>query len=92
MQRAGMSNDFALEDVRFIKKITVGSTNPNLQATDAERERQVSELNRCLNEVPRGRIIGRDVSFGVYSVGEHQVVMQATTYHVGFPRRPSWDE
>ncbi len=81
-----MNKDFTLADVRCIRKVTVGSTNPNMQTSDEEREKQLAVLNHYLNDFPRGRIIGKDINFGVYAVGEHQVVMQSTTYHVGFHR------
>ena len=44
----------ALEDLTYIKTVTVGSINPNLPFSDQERENQVALLNRCLNDFPRG--------------------------------------
>ncbi len=66
--------------------MTVGSIDPNARASEAERDKQIELLNRYLCGYPRGFIIGKDVDFGVYAVGEHQVIMQATTYHIGFLR------
>ncbi|UZP68093.1 hypothetical protein N1030_03705 [Desulfovibrio mangrovi] len=86
-----MKNDFALSDVRYVRKITVGSTNPNVQTSEQEKEQQLVVLNEFLNGYPKGRIIGKDVNFGVFAVGEHQVVMQSTMYHIGF-MRPLIDE
>lgn len=80
------------EDIRYVKRITVGSVNPNLMLSDEQREKQFELLNRCLNEFPRGKIIGREVSFGVYMMGEHQLSMEQITYHVGFRRKPHWME
>ena len=36
----------ALEDLTYIKTVTVGSINPNLPFSDQERENQVALLNR----------------------------------------------
>ena len=47
-------------------------------------------LNRCLAGPPRGRIIGVERSFTILQLGEHNVVLQWTTYQVGFARRPLW--
>ncbi len=49
-------------------------------------------LNKCLNENPKGKIIGKDISVGVFQVGDHQITLQRTTYHVGFLRKPVWLE
>lgn len=81
-----MDTNFSLSDVKHVKKVTVGSADPNRHLSEAERDRQIETLNRYLSGFPKGRIIGKDVDFGIYSVGEHQVVMQTTTYHIGFLR------
>ena len=47
-------------------------------------------LNRCLNEAPKGRIVGSEKNFTLLQLGEHQVVLQWTVYHVGFKRKPFW--
>jgi len=81
-----------LSDVGFVKRIVVGSNNPaNLQSEDNIR-RAMALLNRCLNEAPKGKIIGIEKSFNILQVGEHNVVLQWMTYHVGFTRRPYWLE
>ena len=50
-------------------------------------------LNRCLSDYPKGRIIGREMSFDVLTTKSgHQVVLEKVTYHVGFERRPAWIE
>ena len=58
----------------------------------SNRENQMALLNKCLNEYPKGRIIGKDISVGVFQVGDHQITLQRTTYHVGFLRKPVWME
>lgn len=85
MQKDG----FSLSDTRFIKRIKVGNINPNAVFTDEKRDEQINLLNRCLGE-GRGKIIGKDVTYGVYQVGEHEITLQATTYHIGFKRKPYW--
>lgn len=81
-----------LSDVGFVKRIVVGSNNPaNLQSED-EIKQAMDLLNRCLSEVPKGKIVGIEKSFNILQVGEHNVVLQWMTYHVGFPRRPYWLE
>ena len=49
-------------------------------------------INRCLSDYPKGKIIGVEKSFSILQIGEHNVVLQWTTYHVGFIRRPLWLE
>ena len=81
-----------LSDVGFVKRIVVGSNNPaNLQSEDDIRQ-TMALVNRCLNEAPKGKIIGIEKSFNILQVGEHNVVLQWMTYHIGFTRRPYWLE
>lgn len=77
-------------DVRFVKRIIVGSNNPNQMASEEQVELARALLNRCLNEAPRGHILATEKSFTILQVGEHQVVLQWICYHVAFPRKPSW--
>lgn len=81
-----MDKPFALSDVKCIKRITVGNIDPNSPMTDEKKEEQIKKLNDYLNGYPKGKLIGKDVSFGIFQVGEHQLTMQSTTYHIGFPR------
>lgn len=81
----------ALADVQYVKFVTVGGINPNNPISDEAREEQAALLNRCLNDYPRGFIIGKDVAIGRYMLGEHELVMEKVTYHVGFERKPSWE-
>lgn len=88
-----MSADrFQLSEMRFIKRIVVGSENPNAMKTEAEIQAAAELLNRCLAGTPRGYIMGVEKNFSVLSVGEHQVVLQHMVYHVGFARKPTWLE
>lgn len=81
-----------LSEVTFIKRIVVGSSNPADLASEETIDRSMEQLNRCLAGPPRGRILGIERSFTLLQLGEHNVVLQWTTYHVGFTRRPHWAE
>lgn len=81
---------FTLDHIVFIQKITIGSINPQVPFSNEEHDKQLEKLNKCLTEYPKGKIIGRDVSIGTYQLGEHQMTMQKTTYHIGFTRKPYW--
>ena len=81
---------FDLTDVKFVKRVVVGSDNPNQMQTDEQVRRAEALLNRCLTDSPRGTIVGIEKSFSILQVGEHQVVLQWLCYHVGFSRRPAW--
>lgn len=82
----------AMEDIHYIKLVTIGSVNPGNPLSDQSRAEQVKLLNRCLTDYPKGVIIGKDITVGRYQVGEHEFVMEKITYHVGFTRKPSWEE
>ncbi|MCM1062041.1 MAG: hypothetical protein NC452_17385 [Eubacterium sp.] len=83
-------NFFDLSGVTFIKTVTVGSINPNTPFSENERDVQIKLLNRCLNDFPKGKIIGSDKTVATYMLGQHQLVMEKTTYHIGFKRKPLW--
>lgn len=82
----------ALSDIHYIKLVAVGSVNPNNPLSDQSKEEQAALLNKCLNDYPKGIIIGKDTTIGRYMVGEHELTMEKITYHVGFERKPSWEE
>ena len=81
---------FDLNEVRYIKRITIGTENPARMCTPEEIEKATALLNRCLNDIPKGTILALEKSFAALQVGEHQVVLQWIVYHVGFPRKPAW--
>lgn len=81
----------ALTDIHYIKLVTIGSVNPNNPLSDQSREAQAELLNRCLNDYPKGIIIGKDTTIGRYLIGEHELTMEKITYHVGFTRKPAWE-
>ena len=81
---------FEMAGVSFVKRIVVGTNNPAEPQSDAKIEEALALLNRCLSESPRGRILGIEKSFTILQMGEHNVVLQWMTYHVGFDRKPFW--
>lgn len=81
---------FDLTDVGYVKRIVVGSTDPEKLTSPEVIQAQTALLNRCLSEPPKGRIVGIEKSFNLLNIGEHQVVLQSLIYHVGFSRRPFW--
>lgn len=80
-----------MSDIHYVKLVPIGSVNPNNPISDQSREQQLEVLNRCLNDYPRGIIIGKDMTVGRYMIGEHELTMEKVTYHVGFERKPQWD-
>jgi hypothetical protein len=81
---------FDLTDVGYVKRIVVGSTDPEKLTSTEVVESEAALLNRCLSDTPRGRIVGIEKNFSLLNIGEHQVVLQAQVYHVGFTRKPYW--
>ena len=81
---------FDLTNVGYVKRIMGGSTDPEKLTPDAAVQAQAALLNRCLTETPRGRIVGIEKNFTLLNIGEHQVVLQALIYHLGFARKPHW--
>ncbi|PIB35282.1 hypothetical protein BFP72_07655 [Reichenbachiella sp. 5M10] len=81
---------FALDDIRYVAKVIVGSVNPQSPFSDNEHDSQFDKLNQYLSGYPKGKIIGRDVMIATFQMGEHQMNMQKTTYHIGFKRKPEW--
>lgn len=81
---------FDLTEVRYVKRITVGSDNPARMCSAEEIEEATALLNKCLSSSPKGNVMATEKSFAVLQMGEHQVVLQWIVYHVGFPRKPAW--
>ncbi len=81
----------ALADIRYVKLVPIGGINPGSPLSEREKEQQIMLLNHCLNDYPKGVIIGRDISVGRYMAGEHEITMEKVTYHVGFERKPAWE-
>lgn len=83
---------FDISEVAYIKRIVVGSNNPSDLQSDSKIAESMELLNRCLSELPKGKLLGVEKSFSILQIGEHNVVLQWLTYHIGFKRRPYWME
>lgn len=88
----GREGKDTLNDIQYVKLVTVGSVNPTHPLSDESREQQVALLNKCLSDYPKGMIIGTDRAIGRYMIGEHELVMEKITYHVGFTKKPLWED
>ena len=85
-----MKNDYQISNIRYIKRYIVGNTDPKNLKTEQEIEEEMNMVNRALS-LPgssKGTIIGVEKSFAIYNHGEHQIVMQYFSYHIGFERKP----
>jgi hypothetical protein len=77
-----------INDTRYIKIVTIGGIDPNNPVSDEKQHAQVALLNKLLSGYPKGTIIGKDTAIGRYMLGEHELCMQKTGYHVAFARKP----
>ena len=86
----GKNNQPALDlsEVQYIERIVVGRFQDNGQEDEERMQQQIEKLNHYLQGVPRGVLLGKDVSFRVIRQGEHTVVAQQVAYHIGFRRKP----
>lgn len=82
------TNTFQMTNIRFIKRIVVGNDNPQTMKTEAEVEEAMELVNRCISSTPRGYIVNIEKNFGLYNIGEHQIVLQYAVYNIGFERKP----
>lgn len=82
------TNNFHLSNIRYIKRIVVGNDNPQSMKTEAEVEQAMDLVNLCLSSTPRGYVLNVEKSFGLYNIGEHQIVLQYAVYNIGFERKP----
>lgn len=81
---------FDLSSVGYVKRIIIGNSNPEKPVDEIAIQKQMDLLNRCLTEYPKGKIIGIERNFFILNIGEHQVVMQYSVYHLGFKRKPNY--
>ena len=82
-------NQGELPDIAYVHRVSIGSLNPNRPYTDEQGQKDLQLLNQCLR---KGRIIGKDRGFLMAQVGEAQLLLERTTYHIGFTRKPSFLE
>ncbi len=78
---------FGLADITFVKRVTVGNNDPANLKNEEYLQGQLNLLNLLLKQ--KGRVVGQEKNFVVVNMGEHQVVLQWVTYHVGFKRKPA---
>ncbi len=88
----GQTNTFDLSEVGYVRRVVVGSLDPQSIPTEADTQAKMDEVNRCLSEFPKGKLLGMERSFSILRIGEHQVVLEAVSYHIGFKRKPIWVE
>ncbi len=81
---------FDLSDVRYVKRVTVGTSDPGRMLSEEDIQQGMDLLNKCLAGPPAGTIVGIEKSFKILNIGEHQAVLQWLVYHVGFARKPVW--
>lgn len=79
-----------LDEVGYVKRVSIGSVNPNNILSDEAIDAQMQALNQYLNDYPKGRIIGKDITIGRFAIGQHELTMERTTYHIAFKRKPEW--
>ena len=81
---------FDISSVGYVKRIVIGNNNPEKATDERTIQKQIDLLNRCLTEYPKGKMIGIERNFFILNIGEHQVVMQYSVYHLGFKRKPNY--
>lgn len=82
----------SFENIHYVKLVSIGGVNPNHPLSEQSQQDQVNLLNKCLNEYPKGIIIGKDIQIGIYRIGQHELTMEKSTYHIGFERKPMWEK
>ena len=81
---------FDISSVGYVKRIVIGNNNPEKATDERTIQKQIDLLNIFLTEYPKGKIIGIERNFFILNIGEHQVVMQYSVYHLGFKRKPNY--
>ncbi|MDR2446509.1 MAG: hypothetical protein LBD58_04345 [Treponema sp.] len=79
-----------INDTRYVQIATIGGLDPNNPLSEEKQLKQVEYLNKLLSGYPKGIIIGKDISIGRFMLGEHELCMQRTSYHVAFSRKPEY--
>ncbi|BAP40769.1 putative uncharacterized protein [Pseudomonas sp. StFLB209] len=79
-----------LKEIRFVKRIVIGTAETSGPQIDEASEQQIELLNRCLSDSPRGWIIGLEKTLSMVDVAGRQESVQGLVYHIGFPRKPHW--
>lgn len=76
----------SLFDIKYIDRIIIGNNDPTKMKTENEINNDLNKLNDALKK--GGKIIAQDKSFTIYQIGEHQVVLQYVSYHIGYKKKP----
>ncbi len=76
----------SLFDIKYIERHIIGNNDPTKMKSDHEINNDIIKLNDALKK--GGKIIAQDKSFTIYQIGEHQVVLQYISYHIGYKKKP----
>ncbi|AQM69930.1 hypothetical protein ACOMICROBIO_LMKGKHOH_04026 [Vibrio sp. B1FIG11] len=90
LKQSNPPSSYDITDISHVERLVIGSTEPDRIPTEQETQNRMKTLNQYLQTSPRGRVIGTERSFSLVRIGEHQVVLEAVAYHIGFKRKPSW--
>lgn len=77
-----------LSDITFVKRIAVGGVDGRVTTQDVQET--MAMLNRCLHELPRGKVIAVEQTPCIHMDANGSHVFQLVSYHVGFARKPAW--
>lgn len=77
-----------LSDIVFVQRIAIGG--PGGRVTADEVQDKMALLNRCLTELPKGKVIAIEQTPFIHQDESGSYVFQMVSYHVGFTRVPSW--
>lgn len=84
------SENINLAEISFVKLVPVGHINKPTSVK--EMNEQMKFLNKCLEELPKGRIIGKNVSTFMFTYEDLPGRYEQVTYHIGWKRKPYWLE
>ena len=82
------TDTFDLSEVRHIDRVSIGSLNPLAPESEGDMQAKLDKINCLLSGNPKGLLIAKDISFKIVRVGEHTLVCQQVSYHIGFKRKP----
>ena len=54
---------FDLSEVRYVKRISIGTSDPSKMLSEEEVQNSMDLLNKCLTGPPKGTLIGIEKSF-----------------------------
>ena len=60
-----MAEVFDLSRIKYVKRIVVGQKDPQVLYTEEDAAKDMELLNKCLNEFPKGHIIGQEKNFTI---------------------------